>query len=74
MFLDDDEQSPAIRRQLDRAVHQAREQGWCVAIGHPHTATLAVLAEALPEIEARGTRLVSVSALLQRNAPPELTP
>ena len=68
VFLDDDEQPAAIRRQLDRAVRQAREQGWCVAIGHPHSSTLAVLADALPEVEARGTRLVSASALLRRDS------
>jgi len=66
VFLDDDEQPAAIRRQLERAVRQAREQGWCVAIGHPHSATLGVLAEAVPELEARGIRLVSASAVLAR--------
>ena len=66
VFLDDDEQPAAVRRQLDRAVRQAREQGSCLAIGHPHSVTLGVLAEALPEIEARGIRLVSASAVLQR--------
>jgi polysaccharide deacetylase 2 family uncharacterized protein YibQ len=68
VFLDDDEQPAAIHRQLDHAVRLAREQGWCVAIGHPHSATLGVLAEALPEVEARGVRLVSASALLQRDS------
>jgi polysaccharide deacetylase 2 family uncharacterized protein YibQ len=74
VFLDDDEQPAAIRRQLDRAVRLAREQGGCVAIGHPHSATLGVLAEALPEIEARGIRLVSASALLQRDSVQEPRP
>ncbi len=66
IFLDDDEQPAAIRRQLERAERLAREQGWCVAIGHPHPATLEVLAEMLPEVEARGIRLVSASEIVQR--------
>ena len=74
VFLDDDEQPAAIRRQLDRAVHLAREQGSCLAIGHPHSATLAVLADALPEVEARGIQLVSASALLQRDSPQQPRP
>ena len=64
IFLDDDEQPAAIRRQLDRAEKLARDQGWCVAIGHPHAATLDVLSEMLPEIEARGVRLVSASEIV----------
>jgi len=64
VFLDDDEDPAAIRRQLQHAGRLAREQGSCIAIGHPHTATLSALAEALPEIEARGVRLVSVSAIV----------
>jgi polysaccharide deacetylase 2 family uncharacterized protein YibQ len=36
VFLDDDEQPAAIRRQIEHAERLAREQGMCVAIGHPH--------------------------------------
>ena len=65
VFLDDDEQAGAVRRQLERAERLAREQGWCVAIGHPHGVTLDVLADALPEVEARGVRLVSASEIIR---------
>jgi polysaccharide deacetylase 2 family uncharacterized protein YibQ len=67
VFLDDDEQPTAIRRQLEHAERLAREQGMCVAIGHPHSATLDVLSEMLPEVEARGVRLVSASAIARAN-------
>ncbi len=67
VFLDDDEQPAAIRRQLEHAERLAREQGICVAIGHPHGATLDVLAEMLPEVEARGIRLVSASQIARRS-------
>jgi polysaccharide deacetylase 2 family uncharacterized protein YibQ len=65
VFLDDDEQAGAVRRQLEHAERLAREQGWCVAIGHPHGVTLDVLADALPEVEARGVRLVSASEIIR---------
>ncbi len=67
IFLDDDELASAIRRQLERAERVAREQGMCVAIGHPHGATLDVLSEMLPEVEARGVRLVSASEVARRS-------
>jgi len=70
VFLDDDEQPAAIRRQLARAERLAREQGACVAIGHPHGATLDVLADALPEVEARGVRLVFASEIVRNPAGP----
>jgi uncharacterized protein len=65
VFLDDDEQPAAVRRQLERAERLAREQGSCVAIGHPHGVTLDVLADALPEVEARGVKLVSASEIIR---------
>ncbi|HXZ20072.1 MAG TPA: divergent polysaccharide deacetylase family protein [Candidatus Acidoferrales bacterium] len=67
VFLDDDEQPAAIRRQLEHAERLAREQGTCVAIGHPHSSTLDVLSEMLPEVEARGVRLVSASEIARHS-------
>ena len=66
VFLDDDEQPAAVRRQLARAERVAREHGSCIAIGHPHPATLAVLAEVLPLIERRGVRLVHTSEVVKQ--------
>jgi polysaccharide deacetylase 2 family uncharacterized protein YibQ len=66
IFLDDVEQAGAIRQQLDHAERQAQEQGWSLAIGHPHGVTLQVLAAALPEIEAHGVRLVFASEIARR--------
>ena len=64
-FLDDDQDPAAIARQLEHAERRAREQGWAVAIGHPYRVTLDVLADELPDLEARGIRLVYVSEVLQ---------
>lgn len=64
-FLDDDQDAGAILRQLEHAERRAREQGWALAIGHPYRVTLDVLTDALPDLEARGIRLVYASEILQ---------
>jgi uncharacterized protein len=64
-FLDDAADAGSIRRQLARAIRDARKQGAAVAIGHPHPATLQVLQEILPQLESQGVTLVFVSQLVQ---------
>ncbi|MGB7437487.1 MAG: divergent polysaccharide deacetylase family protein [Candidatus Acidiferrum sp.] len=63
-FLDDVQESGAIRHQLERAARDAREKGHAIAIGHPHPATLRALAEFLPEAQSQGIRLVHASDLV----------
>ena len=64
VFLDDTPQEEAIRKQLAEAVAQARSEGSAIAIGHPHAATLAVLEQELPQLQA-DVRLVRVSELVK---------
>ena len=61
VFLDDVATRSAVLKQLQLAVRDARKQGWAIAIGHPHPATIAALAEFLPLLEVRGIRLVLAS-------------
>lgn len=63
-FLDDVQDTSAIRRQLDLAVTDAREKGQAIAIGHPHPSTMRALADFLPQAESQGIRLVHASALV----------
>ena len=63
-FLDDVAEVSAVRKQLQRALRGAREKGEAVAIGHPHSATLAALNEILPQAKAQGVRLVFASDLV----------
>jgi polysaccharide deacetylase 2 family uncharacterized protein YibQ len=63
-FLDDVEDVVAIEKQLELALHGAREKGEAVAIGHPHPATLRALEEMLPRAQAAGIRFVFVSELV----------
>ncbi len=64
-FLDDRPTREAVLSQLALDERQARLQGWAIAIGHPHLATLQALQEFLPQLEARGIRLVYASQLVQ---------
>jgi uncharacterized protein len=69
IFLDHDHQSPAsIRRSLQRLVQSAGASGFAVGIGHPHPATLQVLQEELPRLQAEGVRFVTLSELLALQA------
>ena len=64
VFLDDVETREAILRQIELAERDATKEGSAIAIGHPHPATIAALEEALPQLKARGVRLVFASALV----------
>ena len=66
VFLDDDEQPEAIRRKLTETEAIARRQGFVVAIGHPHEATLQALAEWLPGLAAKGLVLAPATAVLRK--------
>lgn len=64
VFLDDNPTKEAVRAQLDLAARDAVRDGSAIAIGHPHPATIAALAEALPQLESRGIHLVFASDLV----------
>lgn len=66
VFLDDDESLDAVRRRLAETEAVARRQGFVVAIGHPHEATLQALAEWLPTLQAKGFALAPATAVLRR--------
>ena len=64
VFLDDEQSVEPIRRQFSLAIHDAKEKGSALAIGHPHQETLKVLAEMLPEAQREGVTLVFASDLV----------
>jgi polysaccharide deacetylase 2 family uncharacterized protein YibQ len=66
VFLDDEQSVPAIRKQFELAIHDAREKGSALAIGHPHPETLEVLNEMMPEAERHGVKLVFASDLARK--------
>lgn len=66
VFLDTAPEFAAVEEQFDRLLSVARERGAALAIGHPHPATLEVLARRVPEALALGYEFVPVSFLLDR--------
>ncbi|MBS0540933.1 MAG: divergent polysaccharide deacetylase family protein [Proteobacteria bacterium] len=66
VFLDDDEAIDQVRRRLAETEAVARRQGFVVAIGHPHEATLQALAEWLPGLHAKGFALAPATAVLRK--------
>jgi hypothetical protein len=64
VFLDDTPTREAVLAQLDLAARDARREGSAIAIGHPHPATIAALAEGLPRLKAQGIRIVFASELV----------
>jgi polysaccharide deacetylase 2 family uncharacterized protein YibQ len=68
VFLDNDPTAAAVQARLAEAEHIARRHGSAIAIGHPFPATLAVLADWLPDAERRGLRLVTARSLVHREA------
>ena len=67
IFLDVDLTDPAVATELAKTEAVARRNGIAIAIGHPHDPTLTELRRWLPTAEARGFRLVPVSAIVQHN-------
>jgi len=66
VFLDDEETVEAVRRKLAETEAVARRQGFVVAIGHPHDATLQALAEWLPTVPGKGLALAPSTAILRK--------
>ncbi len=65
VFLDDTPTKQAVRAQLELAAHDAARNGFAIAIGHPHPATIAALKETVPQLEAHGVQLVFASDLVR---------
>jgi uncharacterized protein len=63
-FLDDVQEIPAVRHQLEIAAKDARQKGQAIAIGHPHPATLRALADFLSQAQSQGIHLVHASDLV----------
>ena len=69
VFLDDAKDEASVERQLDAAEEAARKDGWAIAIGHPHPATLAVLERRLPQLSERGITASLASTLVPSRLP-----
>ena len=65
VFLDDTAHDAAfVKQQVKQLVKKAKQKGYALAIGHPHTTTLKVLEQELADTKLQGVQLVSVSELI----------
>lgn len=64
VFIDHIATPDAVRAALVKVEDIARHKGYVVAIGHPRDVTIDALSTWLPQIERRGFRLVTISALV----------
>lgn len=65
VFLDASRDPAAIALQFRRLLRLAHQHGHAVAIAHPYPETVEFLERHLPELEAEGVTLVSVSRLIR---------
>jgi hypothetical protein len=65
VFLDDVATEGAVRKQVRELAAAAEKRGVAIGIGHPYPVTMRVLAEELPELRARGFRLVRASEVVR---------
>ena len=65
VFLDDVATEQAVRQQVHELAAAAQKKGVAIGIGHPYPVTMRVLAEELPELRARGFRLVRASEVVR---------
>lgn len=66
VFLDNDINADDIATQLLKAEEVARRQGYAIAIGHPHPATVDALKKWMEKAEANGFALVPISYILRK--------
>ena len=66
VFLDNERNPHAARRQFRALIRLAKKEGAALAIGHPYRSTLQVLKEQIPALRQHGIRLVPVSKLIQK--------
>lgn len=73
IFLDyDSENETTITANLEVLVRTARKKGFALGIGHPHRATMRVLAREIPRLQKLGIRFVTVSEMLALQKAPEM--
>lgn len=68
VFLDDEATIAGVTRQIALLEQVARKHGTAIAIGHPHPATIDVLAQWLPKAASRGVAVVPLTSVVRRQA------
>lgn len=63
VFLDHEQTEEFVDRQFKLLIKRARENGSAIGIGHPHKVTVDYLEKHLPELDAQGIAIATVSGL-----------
>jgi len=69
IFLDNEQDSAYIKRQLRELVEIAREQRYALGIGHAKEITLQVLREMIPEYERQNVQFTRASGVIHMTTP-----
>ncbi len=64
VFLDPDNKENTLRQQFDRFIKKTKQQGYALAIAHPHPKTIKFLQNHLTELNQHGITLLPVSELI----------
>jgi polysaccharide deacetylase 2 family uncharacterized protein YibQ len=73
VFLDNVDDTAAVRAQFRQLLADARRDGTALGIGHPRPATLHVLAEELTHLDEQGIQLLPVASLIKMQSQRRLT-
>jgi uncharacterized protein len=65
VFLDHLQDEESIRQSLERLIQSSLSSGKAIGIGHPHEATMKVLKEMIPKMQARGIEIVPLSEMME---------
>ena len=65
LFLDHLQDEDAIRQNVERLIQFSLSSGKAIGIGHPHDATLKVLKEMIPKMQAQGIDIVPLAAIME---------
>lgn len=63
VFLDHEQTEEFVDRQFKLLIQRARKNGSAIGIGHPHKVTVDYLEKHLPELDAQGVAIATVSGL-----------
>lgn len=63
VFLDHEQTEAFVDRQFKLLIRRARENGTAIGIGHPHKVTVDYLEKHLPELDAQGIAIATVSGV-----------
>ena len=63
VFLDHEQTEEFVDRQFKLLIQRAKENGSAIGIGHPHKVTVNYLEKHLPELDAQGVAIATVSGL-----------